>query len=576
MNKFILKYLAYERKRLLLIWGVAFLYAVSVLILASLISDIIDLSMVKSSGEKLIQSAIILGMVYLATAFLNLIKGKLIINTKASIFQKLSQDTYEAMLKLPFQIWGDLSKEALYQMCIEDVKAINVISVEKVLEVFTYFVSAIGALICIGNLYWPFLVLLFVIYGGYFLPTHLIGKQHIRREQEARHTTYQLRKEFVEIFQRIRLVRINSMEKAEAEQFGARSREWGEAKYQLMQWYHLFKSIPRFLDAFAPALIFLIGGYLIPSGQVTVGELVGITVLLPRLNAPIRYYSTYSMEIREACAKLKEVYRIHEEAAKENEMDQKNKGNKKDGREMIVIHGIHSIAFDHVYVRLGGRVILRDFTYEIREGKKIGITGTTGAGKSTLFLVLTGLVGIESGAVYVNGFSLDKVDQDSLRQQLCVMQQAPYVFDRTLQGNILLYEDVEEKTIRRYTEELGLEKIASFRWAGSLGADGICLSGGQKQMIGVVRLLSSGKKWYLCDEITSAMDQEKRERLLEQLLREKAGMTVLFITHQIELLKEFDEILVLDDGGLAEQGTHEELLQKDGKYKELLRRYENR
>lgn len=576
MNKFILKYLAYERKRLLLIWGVAFLYAVSVLIPASLISDIIDLSMVKSSGEKLIQSAIILGMVYLATAFLNLIKGKLIINTKASIFQKLSQDTYEAMLKLPFQIWGDLSKEALYQMCIEDVKAINVISVEKVLEVFTYFVSAIGALICIGNLYWPFLVLLFVIYGGYFLPTHLIGKQHIRREQEARHTTYQLRKEFVEIFQRIRLVRINSMEKAEAEQFGARSREWGEAKYQLMQWYHLFKSIPRFLDAFAPALIFLIGGYLIPSGQVTVGELVGITVLLPRLNAPIRYYSTYSMEIREACAKLKEVYRIHEEAAKENEMDQKNKGNKKDGREMIVIHGIHSIAFDHVYVRLGGRVILRDFTYEIREGKKIGITGTTGAGKSTLFLVLTGLVGIESGAVYVNGFSLDKVDQDSLRQQLCVMQQAPYVFDRTLQGNILLYEDVEEKTIRRYTEELGLEKIASFRWAGSLGADGICLSGGQKQMIGVVRLLSSGKKWYLCDEITSAMDQEKRERLLEQLLREKAGMTVLFITHQIELLKEFDEILVLDDGGLAEQGIHEELLQKDGKYKELLRRYENR
>ena len=576
MNKFILKYMAYERKRLLLIWGAAFLYAVLVLIPASLISDIIDLSMVQSSGERLIQSAVILGMLYLATAFLNLIKGKLIINTKASIFRKLSQDTYEAVLKLPFQIWGDLSKEALYQICIEDVKAINVISVEKVLEVFTYFVSAIGALIYIGNLYWPFLVLLFVIYGGYFLPTHFMGKQHIRREQEARQTTFQLRKEFVEIFQRIRLVRINSMEKAEAEQFGARSREWGEAKYQLMQWYHLFKSIPRFLDAFAPALIFLIGGYLIPSGQVTVGELVGITVLLPRLNAPIRYYSAYSMEIREACTKLKEVWRIHGEAAEENEMDQKDKANKKNRKEMIVIHEIHSIVFDHVYVRLGGRVILRDFTYEIREGKKIGITGTTGAGKSTMFLVLTGLVGIESGAVYVNGVSLDKVDQDSLRQQLCVMQQAPYVFDRTLQENVLLYEDVEEKPIRHYTEKLELEKIASFRWDGNLGADGICLSGGQKQMIGAVRLLSSGKKWYLCDEITSAMDREKRERFLEQLLREKAGMTVLFITHQIELLKKFDEILVLDDGCLAEQGTHEELLQKDGKYKELLRRYENR
>lgn len=559
MGKFIFKYLSYEKKRLLITWLLYLVASLLCLIPAALIGRIIDLATKRNMECELLLFALALGLIYVTMAVMNFVAGNIAIHAKMSIYRKMCKDTYQVMMNLSMKEWGKISSEAVYQSCVEDVKAIRVISVEKLLEVFSYFVSAFGAFFYIGSIYWPLLFLLGVIYGGYFLPAYLLGKRQTKREEKARQTEYDLRKKFVEIFQRIRLIRIYNMEEYEIKCFTEKSDDWEESKYQLVQWYNLFKSIPRFLDSFAPALVFLIGGYIIARGEITIGEIAGITVVLPYLNAPIRYYSSYSMQLREAFAKLKDVYQLHTTLLHEEEFR---------GKRQVDV--IKDITLEEITVRNDGKTILENFTYQFERGKKYGITGATGAGKSTLFLLLLGLIEPENGKLMINGIPFSDIDQIDFRKKFCVLQQMPYLFNKGVKENVWMYEDVGAGRIERYEEMFGLNQIESF--SGELGENGIRLSGGQKQMLGAVRLLASEKDWYLCDEITSAMDNKRRKFLVDQLLQQKEN--VLFITHQLDLMNDFDEILVLDSGRLAEAGTHAALLQQNGKYKELYDKYE--
>ena len=358
MSKFIVKYLSYEKKRLLITWLLSFATSLLCLIPASLIGHIIDLATKRNAERELLSFALALGFVYVTISVLNFVAGNIAIQAKMSIYRKLCKDTYQAMMNLSLKEWGKISPETMYQSCVEDVKAIQVISAEKLLEVFSYFVSALGAFLYIGSIYWPLLLFVGVIYCGYFLPAHLLGKRQTKWEEKARQTEYDLRKEFVEIFQRIRLIRIYNMEEREIKRFVEKSDDWGESKYQLVQWYNLFKSIPRFLDSFAPAMVFLIGGYIIARGEVTIGQIVGITVLLPYLNAPIRYYSSYSMQLREAFTKLKDVYQLHGTSGEQEESHGKRR-----------IDVIENISFEGITVRIDGKTILDDFTYRFGKGK---------------------------------------------------------------------------------------------------------------------------------------------------------------------------------------------------------------
>lgn len=234
------------------------------------------------------------------------------------------------------------------------------------------------------------------------------------------------------------------------------------------------------------------------------------------------------------------------------------------------------ITFDRVgfaYGREAGGI--RDMDLTIAAGEKIGIVGASGAGKTTLVALLLRLYDVEEGAIRIDGHDLRDVTQESLRRQIAMVTQDTAMFNRSARDNILYgrpdatQEEVEAAARAAEAHEfiLGLEDYAGRTgYDAHLGERGVKLSGGQRQRIALARAFLKDAPILVLDEATSALDSEVEAQVQEALTRAMQGKTVLAIAHRLSTIAELDRILVIEDGRIVEQGGHDDLLARGGRY----------
>ena len=225
------------------------------------------------------------------------------------------------------------------------------------------------------------------------------------------------------------------------------------------------------------------------------------------------------------------------------------------------------------YVKGGGLPQLRDVSFAVPAGSFVGVVGQSGSGKSTLLKLLPRLYRPDAGRVLVDGSDVEKVELDSLRRQLGTVLQDSLLFDGTVRENLLAAapEATDETLVAAARVAAAHEFIMALPegYQTRVGEGGRALSGGQRQRVAIARVVLQNPRLLILDEATSALDFATEREVCQNLATAFRGRTVLFVTHRLRSVQAADVILFLDNGVLAERGTHGELLALDGRYAAL-------
>jgi ATP-binding cassette, subfamily B, bacterial len=330
---------------------------------------------------------------------------------------------------------------------------------------------------------------------------------------------------------------------------------------------NISSNIGDFLTNFSTMLILWFGAKLVIEQKLTVGQLVAFQMLSGRVTGPLLRLVQLWQNLQQVLLSVDRIGDILN-VSPEAEL----------GTGLVLPPLKGQVTFEQVFFRYrpNFEAILRGISFSAEPGQFVGIVGRSGSGKSTLSKLLQRLYQIESGRILIDGFDIKSADLASLRQQISVVLQEDFLFNGSILENITLGNPdiTAEQVVEAARLAVAHDFISQlpYGYESNVGERGTALSGGQRQRIALARLFLSQAPILVLDEATSALDSETEQQVLQNLQKISANRTVFLIAHRFAPLKRADLILVLEQGVIAERGTHSQLLQQKGLYWSLYQR----
>lgn len=368
----------------------------------------------------------------------------------------------------------------------------------------------------------------------------------------------------------VRVVRAYRQERAEAEAFGELNRDYLRRNLALARVQGVFYPLLTLLGGSAAVVVLYVGGRLVLAGAVSVGAFVAFGVYLAMLVWPMIALGWAINLVQRGAASMA---RINEVLAERPSIADPGRP-----AHLPAASGARAVTVEGVWFRYPGAAdrgwVLRDVSFHVEPGSSLAVVGPTGAGKSTLAELLVRTYDPDRGRILIDGVDIRELPLAELRRAVGFVPQDTFLFSQTVRENVLLGAP-DDGRLERVAETSQLSAALRSLPEGFdtlLGERGINLSGGQRQRAAIASALAQDPPVFVLDDALSAVDAQTEAKILAGLRGALAGRTSIIISHRLTAVRDASWIIVLDEGRIVEQGTHEQLLAAGGRYWELLRR----
>ncbi|MPR35719.1 ABC transporter ATP-binding protein [Salmonirosea aquatica] len=510
----------------------------------------------------LLYGLMILAMALLKGFFLFLVRQTIIVMSR-HIEYDLKNDIYEHYQTLPMSFYRQHNTGDLMARISEDVSKVRMYvgpALMYGINLIVLFILVISYMVSV-NAKLTFYVLLPLPLLS--VSIYVVNSMIIRRSEEIQRQLSNMSTYVQEAFSGIRVIKAFVQEKYSFLNFQKETEDFKNKSLNLTKVDALFFPIIMLLVGLSNVLVIYVGGQEIINGNLTPGNITEFILYVNMLTWPVMALGWTTSQIQRAAASQA---RINEYLEQKTTISSEKKLKP-------AIEG--ALRFENVgflYPDSGIRA-LQKFTLDVKPGESIAVLGTTGSGKSTLANLICRLYDPTEGTIYLDGVPLKEYDVRYLRKQMGYVPQDVFLFSDTIANNVQFGTDgLPHAKIEQAVKDADLlANIQEFPhgFDTRLGERGVTLSGGQKQRLSIARAIARDPKILILDDCLSAVDTNTENIILNNLKRIMQDRTSVIISHRVSSAKLADRIVMLDDGYIVEEGTHDELIEKDGAYKEL-------
>ncbi len=493
---------------------------------------------------------------------LQFLRGKWMSIASEGIAKTMRDNLYSHLQRLSYNYHVKAETGDLIQRCTSDVETIRRFISSQVVELFRAVLMIVVALVIMLGMNVKMTLMSMVLVPVLFAFAYVYFKFVVKYFRLTDEAEGKMSAVLQENLTGVRVVRAFGREQYEVEKF-KKANDDLHAKGKKVTWLlAVYWSGSDCLSMTQSAITLIFGMFMAAKGEILVGEMTIFVSYISMLLWPIRQMGRILSDLGKSMVAFDRIEEIIKTPAETEDDDVTDAPIDRD------------IEFRHVgFEYESNNPVLKDVNFTVKAGQTVAILGATGSGKSTLMHLLQRLYEVKRGDILIGGVSIKKIRKEHLRSRIGLVLQEPFLYSRSVRDNVRIVKPTldDEAVFDATRTAAAHEFIEGFEkgYDTAVGERGVTLSGGQKQRVAIARTLLKDNDILIFDDSLSAVDTQTDAQIRKALKEKRKGMTTFIISHRLTTLMEADFIVVLDGGIIAQQGTHEELVQQEGLYKKI-------